>query len=78
MNTHRKFLQFNGKNIVFLNVEGTYWIALKPILEALRMDADRSIKTLKNDPILGTERSIQPVQVSKNGKNSTQFNTCVG
>ena len=62
MNKHEKFLEFNGKKIIFLSIEGTYWIALKPILEALNMDADRSIKNLKNDPILGSERSIQTVQ----------------
>lgn len=77
MNTHQKFLQFNGRNIVFLNVDGTYWIALKPILEALNMDADRSIKTLKKDPILGPERSLQPVQVSKNGQNQLRNMTCL-
>lgn len=64
MSTHEKFLEFNGKNIVFLNVDGVYYIALKPILEALNMDADRSIKNLKNDPILGSERSIQAVQTT--------------
>ena len=62
MQKHEKFLEFNGKKIIFLSVDGTYWIALKPILEALNMDADRSIKNLKNDPILGSERSIQTVQ----------------
>lgn len=77
MNTHQKFLEFNGKNIVFLKVDGSYWIALKPILDALKMDADRSIKTLKNDPILGPERSIQPVQVSKNGKKQLRNMTCL-
>lgn len=62
---------------MFLNVDGTYWIVLKPILEALNMDADRSLKTLKKDPILGPERSIQPVQVSKNGKSQVRNMTCI-
>lgn len=77
MKKHQKFLEFNGKNIVFLNVDGTYWIALKPILDILNMDADRSIKTLKKDPILGPARSIQPVQVSKNGKKQLRNMTCL-
>jgi len=77
MKTHQKFLEFNGKNIVFLNVDGTYWIALIPILKALNMDSDRAVKTLKKDPILGPERSIQPVQVSKNGKNQLRNMTCL-
>ena len=31
----KKFLEFNGKSIHFLAVDGEYWIALKPICEAL-------------------------------------------
>lgn len=77
MKTHQKFLEFNDKKIVFLSVDGTYWIALKPILDILNMDADRSIKTLKKDPILGPERAIQPVQVSKNGKKQLRNMTCL-
>ena len=53
MNTHQKFLSFNGKNIIFLNVDGTYWIALKPICKALNINADRSYRNVKKDPILG-------------------------
>lgn len=77
MSNTQKFLQFNGKNIVFLTVDGVYWIAIKPILDAINMDADRSIKTLKNDPILGPARSLQAVQVSKNGKNQLRNMTCL-
>ena len=77
MNRHEKLLKFNGKAIILLSIDGTYWIPVKPILEALKMDADRSIKTLKNDPILGPERSIQTVQVSKNGKNQGRKMTCI-
>ena len=47
MKKHEKFLEFNGKNIVFVNVDGTYWIALRPILDALNMAASRSLKNLK-------------------------------
>jgi hypothetical protein len=34
----KKFLEFNGKNIYFLAVDGIYWIAVKPICEALDVD----------------------------------------
>tara|TARA_R110002050_G_scaffold243066_1_gene379388 strand:+ start:11542 stop:12081 length:540 start_codon:yes stop_codon:yes gene_type:complete len=77
MKTQQKFLEFNGKNIVFLDVEGTYWIALKPILDALEMDADRSIKRMKKDPILGPARSIQTVQVPENSENQGRNMTCL-
>lgn len=77
MNKHEKFLEFNGENIIFLNVDGVYWIAVKPILDALKMDADRSIKTLKKDPILGPARSIQTVQVAQNGIIQGRKMTCL-
>lgn len=77
MKKHEKFLEFNGKNIVFLNVKGTYWIALKPICEALNIDAFRSIKNVKSDPILGSEWSKQTTQVSKNGKSQLRNVTCL-
>jgi len=77
MNKHEKFLEFNGKNIVFLNIDGVYWIALKPICEALNIDAFRSIKNVKSDPILGSEWSKQTTQVSKNGKKQLRNVTCL-
>lgn len=77
MKTHQKFLDFNGKNIVFLNVDGTYWIALKPICEALNIEYTRSFKNAKNDPILGSELAVQPMQVSKNGKSQVRNVTCI-
>lgn len=76
-NTHQKFLEFNGKNIIFLNVDGTYWIALKPICEALNIEYTRSFKNAKNDPILGSVLAIQPMQVSKNGKSQVRNVTCI-
>jgi len=77
MNKHEKFLEFNGKNIVFISVEGFYWIAIKPICDALNIDADRSIKNIKIDPILAPEWSKQTIQVSKNGKKQLRNVTCI-
>lgn len=77
MNTHQKFLDFNGKKIVFLNADGTYWIALKPICEALNLEYTRSFKNAKNDPILGPVLAVQPMQVSKNGKSQLRNVTCI-
>jgi hypothetical protein len=77
MQKHEKFLEFNGKKIIFLSVDGTYWIALKPICEALNIDANRSYQNAKNDPILGSELAIQQMQVSKNGKSQLRNVTCI-
>jgi len=44
----QKFLQFNGKNIYYLDIEGTYWIALKPICEALEISWKNQHEKISN------------------------------
>lgn len=51
-NSIRKFLEFNGKVIYFLGKEGQYWIAIKPICEALGVDYKEQARDIKNDEIL--------------------------
>ena len=58
-----KFLEFKGKNIVYLSVDGTYWIAIKPICEALNIEYTRQFKNLKNDAILLSALAKQPMQI---------------
>ena len=48
-----KFLEFNGKTLAFLAVDGQYWIALKPICEALGVNWARQHTNLLADPIFG-------------------------
>ena len=58
-----KFLEFKGKNIVYLSVDGTYWIAVKPVCEALNIEYTRQYKNLKKDPILISALAKQPMQI---------------
>jgi len=58
-----KFLEFKGKNLLFLAKDGIYWIAIKPVCEAIEVNFDRQFKTLKEDPILGPAYAVQPMQV---------------
>jgi hypothetical protein len=58
-----KFLEFNGKTLLFLSANGVYWIALKPVCEALGIVFDRQIRTVKQDAILGPALALQPMQV---------------
>lgn len=58
-NQTRKFLEFNGQIIYFLAANGTYWIAVRPICEALGLDANRQIRELRSDEILSREVSEQ-------------------
>lgn len=77
MERHEDFLEFNGKKILFISADGTYWIPFRPICEALNIDEIRSYKNLKNDPILGPALSKQTIQVSKNGKKQLRNMTCI-
>lgn len=77
MKAHQKFLDFNGNNIVFINKEGTYWIALKPILDALGMEADSTIKRTKKDHFLGGCTANMTVQVSRNSVLQGRKMTCL-
>lgn len=61
-----KFLEFNGKIIYFIDVNGTNWIAIKPICEALGVDFEAQRKLLKNDVILSQLPSEQTVLANDN------------
>jgi hypothetical protein len=63
----KKFLEFNGKTIYFVAADGQYWIALKPICEALNVDFEGQRKNLKEDKILAQLPSEQTV-VAADGK----------
>ena len=56
-----KFLEFKGKNIVYLSENGTYWIAIKPICEALNIEYTRQYKNLRGDEILRPRLAKQPI-----------------
>lgn len=64
MQKHEKFLEFNGKKILFKSKDGTYWIALRPICEALHIDVRRARENVKNDLILGSVVSKQTLQTT--------------
>jgi hypothetical protein len=62
----RRFLEFNGKAILFLNYEGKYWIAIRPICEALGVNYNRIYQNLINDPILKDVFAKQQMHDTKN------------
>lgn len=51
-NEIKKFLEFNGKTIYFVDVNGTNWIAIKPICDVLNVNYNRQFQNLKEDVIL--------------------------
>lgn len=62
----KKFLEFNGQSIHFLAIDGQYWIALKPICEALNVDYIRQFKNLQDDEILSQLLSEQTMVAADN------------
>ena len=44
-----KYLEFKCKKIVYLTVGETYWIAVKPICEALNVDYENQRKRINDD-----------------------------
>lgn len=47
------FLEFNGKTLLFIAKNGIYYIAIKPVCEAINVDYIQQFKNLNADPILG-------------------------
>lgn len=62
-----KFLEFNGTRLSVLNADGQWWIAIRPICDALGVDFEAQRKRLKDDEILGQLPSEQTV-VAGDGK----------
>lgn len=77
MKSYEKFLQFNGRDIYFVAVNGQYYIAYKPICKALNIEANRCYKNLKKHKILGPALANLPIQVKHNGILQSRMMTCI-
>ncbi len=62
----KKFLEFNGRTLLFLAIDGTYWVAVKPICQALGVNYDRQYKNLKEDETLNLVYAKQPIPDARN------------
>lgn len=67
MKDNEKFLEFNDRKLYFLAVDGTWWIAIKPICEALDVDYEKQRENLKKGKFLKQLPSTQRV-VAADGK----------
>lgn len=52
MKNLEKFLEFNGKRIAILLADGTWWVAVKPICDALDVNYNRAYQNIQTDDIL--------------------------
>ena len=64
----QNFLSFNEKTIYFKEVGNEYWIAIKPICEALNVDYIRAYKNISEDENLSQLLSKQTIVGVKIGK----------
>lgn len=53
MKNLEKFLEFNGRRIAVLLADGTWWVAVKPICEALGIKYEAQFERLQSHKILG-------------------------
>ena len=61
--SNEKFLEFNGKTLLFLSIDGTYWVAIKPVCEAINVEYTRIFKNIQADPALAPRLAKQPIMV---------------
>jgi hypothetical protein len=67
MKNIEKILNFNGKEISLVLADGQWWIALRPVLDALNVDADWHLRAVKNDEIL-VQHLCEHTGVAADGK----------
>ncbi|EKB60744.1 phage antirepressor N-terminal domain-containing protein [Bergeyella zoohelcum] len=61
-----KFLQFHDRTIYFKEINGEYYIAIKPICEILNVDYISAFKRLKKDDFLSLVLSNQTIPDKRN------------
>lgn len=63
MSTLIKKIEINNRELQMVYADGQWWIAVKPICEALGVDYSRQLRTLKSDVFLGSAWSLKTMQV---------------
>lgn len=58
------FLEFKGKSLLFTAVNGTTYVAIKPVCEAINVDYIQQFKNVNDDPILGPALCKHTMQVA--------------
>lgn len=58
-----EFIEFKGHNILYKRINGVYWIALKPLCEALGVNYNRQYQNAMSHPIFGPAFAVQQMQV---------------
>ena len=59
----KDFLELNDKPLYFILKDGIWWVAVKPICEALEVNYNRQFQNLQKDQILGAVFANQQIQI---------------
>lgn len=62
----KKFLEFHGQELYFSLINGQWFIAIKPICNALEVNFNRQFQNLKTDPIFSRVFAIQQMHDKSN------------
>lgn len=62
----KKFLTFNGRTITFMNYNGEYFIAIRPIIEALGIGYTQQYKAVKRHAFFGRVLTVQTMHDAQN------------
>lgn len=62
----KKFLEFHGQELYFSLINGKWFIAIKPICNALSVDYNRQFQNIKKDPILNQLFAKQQIVAADN------------
>lgn len=65
-----EIIQFrNASLLVEVDENGTPWVAVKPIIDAIGLHADSALRGIKNDEILGSVHAVRRVRDAHNRGN---------
>lgn len=62
----KKFLEFNGRAIYFLNEGGQYWVAIRPLCEVLNVSYTWQLRLIKKHRLYRDVYANKPMRDSKN------------
>jgi hypothetical protein len=60
-----ELIKFHDTDILAVERENKWWIAIQPIAEAIGLNAESAVRGIKNDEILGPEHTVWSVQVGE-------------
>lgn len=66
----KDFLQFNGHQIFYSLIDGEWWVAIKPLCEALEINYNRQAQNIRADEILSELVAKQQLVAADNSVRS--------